>query len=129
MLINIVIWLVIIAGVVLLGWLTFRAWHARNKIVKWAGTIAGGLGMIVLALVSVLMLVGMVKVYSLRSVPVPTVSAAGTPQQLERGQHLANSFCASCHSPTNELPLKGGRDLGKDFPMPLGTYVSGNLTP
>ena len=30
---------------------------------------------------------------------------------------------------TNELPLTGGVDLGKDFPMPLGSFVSVNLTP
>ena len=119
----------IVVAAVLLGWLTFRAWHARKKIVKWVGVIVSGLFAIILALLSVLMLVGMVKVYPLRSAPVPDLSVAGTPQQVERGRHLANSFCASCHSPTNELPLTGGRDLGKDFPMPLGTFVSANLTP
>ena len=126
---NILILLAIIAVVVLLGWLMFRAWHARNKVVKWVGVIASGLFMIILALASVLMLMGMVKVYPLRSAPVSDLNVAGSPEQIERGRHLANSFCASCHSPTNELPLTGGVDLGKDFPMPLGIFVSANLTP
>jgi mono/diheme cytochrome c family protein len=60
---------------------------------------------------------------------VPDLQIAGTPEQIQRGEHLANSFCASCHSTNGELPLTGGLDLGLDFPMPLGTYVSVNLTP
>ena len=126
---NILVWLVIIAAAVLLGRLTFRAWHARNKVVKWVGVIVSGLFTIILALVSVLMLVGMVKIYPLRSAPLPDLSVAGSPEQIERGRHLANSFCAGCHSTTSELPLTGGVDIGKDFPMPLGSYISANLTP
>jgi mono/diheme cytochrome c family protein len=126
---NVLIWLALVAAVVLLGWLTFRAWRAKNKAVKWAGAIVSGLFTIVLALVSVLLLVGMVKIYTPRSAPIPDLQVAGTPEQLARGEHLAGSFCASCHSTTNELPLTGGVDLGKDFPMPLGSYVSVNLTP
>jgi mono/diheme cytochrome c family protein len=126
---NILIWLVVVAVAVLLGWLTFRAWHARRKVVKWGGVIVSGLFTIVLILVSVVMLIGMVKVYSPRNTPVTDLAIAGTSEQIARGQHLAASFCASCHSTTNELPLTGGVDLGKDFPMPLGSYVSVNLTP
>jgi len=129
MLSNILIWLAIVAVAVLLGWLTFRAWHARRKVVKWGGVIVSGLFTIVLILVSVVMLIGMVKVYSPRNTPITDLAIAGTSEQIARGQHLAGSFCASCHSTTNELPLTGGVDLGKDFPMPLGSYVSVNLTP
>src|SRR5512139_1383257 len=126
---NILIWIVIVAAAVLLGWLAFRAWRARNRALKWGGVLVTGAGTIVLALLSVLMLVGMVKAYAPRTAPVPELGVSNTPEQLARGQHLANSFCASCHSATNELPLTGGVDLGKDFPMPLGTFVSANLTP
>ena len=126
---NSVILIVIFAVVVALCWLAFRARRATNTVVKWGGTIGSGLFAVVLTLISVLMLVGMVKAYSPRSAPIPAVKIAGTPEQIARGQHLANSFCASCHSTTNELPLTGGLDLGKDFQMPLGTFVSANLTP
>jgi mono/diheme cytochrome c family protein len=126
---NILIWIAIVAGVALLGWLTFRAWHARRRAVKWGGAIVGGIGAILLTLVSVLLLIGMVKAYAPRSAPVPELKIASMPEQIARGEHLANSFCASCHSTTNELPLTGGVDLGKDFPMPLGSYISANLTP
>ena len=126
---NSVILIVIVVLVVALGWLAFRARHATNRVVKWGGTIGSGLFAVVLILVSGLMLVGMVKAYSPRSASIPTIQVAGTPEQIARGRHIANSFCASCHSTTNELPLTGGLDLGKDFPMPLGTFVSANLTP
>src|SRR5512139_2358232 len=126
---NILIWLVFVAAVILLGWLAFRAWRAKNKLVKLAGGISSSLLTVGLALVTVVLLVGLVKAYAPRSAPVPTVQIAAAPEQIARGQHLANSFCASCHSTTNELPLTGGLDLGKDFPMPLGSFVSANLTP
>lgn len=126
---SIAIWLLLLSAVVALGWLVLRARRAKNVAVKWAGLIGGGLIALVLMLVSGLMLVGMVKAYSPRSAPIPAVQVAGTPEQIARGRHIANSFCASCHSTTNELPLTGGLDLGKDFPMPLGTFVSANLTP
>ncbi len=126
---NILIWLVIVAVAVFFGWLAVRAWRATNKIVKVGGGILSSLLTLVVSLVSILMLIGLVKFYSPRSAPVPDLKVAGTPEQIARGEHLANSFCASCHSTTNELPLTGGLDLGKDFPMPLGSFVSVNLTP
>jgi len=126
---NIVIWLVIVAVAVLLGRLAFRARRAANKVVKWGGTIGSALLAVVLTLLGVFMLIGMVKAYTLRDAPVPDLKVAASSEQIARGQHLANSFCASCHSTTNQLPLTGGVDLGKDFPMPLGTFVSVNLTP
>lgn len=126
---NMLIGLVIVAIALLFGWLAVRAWRATNKVVKLGGGILSSLLTLVVSLASVFMLIGLVKVYVPRSAPVPDLKVAGTPEQIARGQHIANSFCASCHSTTNELPLTGGLDLGKDFPMPLGTFVSANLTP
>jgi len=73
--------------------------------------------------------VGLIKANPPRTAPVPDLKVAGTPEQIERGKHIADSFCTSCHSVSKELPLTGGVDLGKDFPMPLGAFVSSNLTP
>lgn len=126
---NIVIWIVIVAAMVALGILAFRARRASHPLVKWGGLLGGGLLTLVLAVLSGTMLVGLIKAYTVRVVPAPVLTVAGTPAQIERGRHLANSFCASCHSTTNELPLTGGVDLGKDFPMPLGSFISANLTP
>jgi len=74
-------------------------------------------------------LVGMVKTYTPHKVAAPEISVALTPENIQRGEHLANSFCTSCHSLNGKLPLTGGLDLGKDFPINLGTYISSNLTP
>lgn len=126
---NLLIWLALVAVGVLLGWLAWRAWHAKNKVVKWIGGSVSSLLTLVVALVGVFMLIGLVKFNAPGSAPVPELTVAGTAAQIARGQHIANSFCASCHSTTNELPLTGGLDLGKDFPMPLGSFVSANLTP
>lgn len=126
---NIVLWLIIIAAAVGLGLLAWRARRAHNRVVKWGGTIGSGLLALVVVLIGVFMLIGMVKAYAPRTAPVPDLKVTASADQIARGQHLANSFCASCHSTTNQLPLTGGVDLGKDFPMPLGSYVSVNLTP
>jgi mono/diheme cytochrome c family protein len=126
---NILIWLVIVAAAAGLGWLAWRAWHAKKQVVKWIGGIVSSLLTAVVALVGIFMLIGLVKFHAPRSAPMPDLTVAGTPEQVARGEHLANSFCASCHSTTNQLPLTGGVDLGKDFPMPLGSFVSVNLTP
>jgi mono/diheme cytochrome c family protein len=126
---NILIWFVIVAIAIALGGLTVRARRAKNKAVKWGGIVVSGLLTLIVSFVGVLMLIGLVKFYAPRNAPVPNLKVTGTTEQIARGEHLANSFCASCHSTTNELPLTGGVDLGKDFPMPLGSFVSVNLTP
>lgn len=126
---NLLGWLVIVVVAIGLGALALRAWRSKNTAVKLAGGLVSSLLTLAVALVGVLMLIGMLKVYPSRTAPVPDLKITASSEQIVRGQHLANSFCASCHSTTNELPLTGGVDLGKDFPMPLGAFVSVNLTP
>jgi len=126
---NIALWLVMVAVCVLFGWLALKAWRAKNAMIKWAGVVLSGLLTLALAVVSVVTLIGLVKVYAPKNIPVPDIKVAGTPEQIQRGQHLANAFCVECHSTSRELPLSGGRDMGKDFPIPLGSFVPPNLTP
>lgn len=126
---NILGWLVFVILAVLFGWLVLRTWRAKNAILKWVGVLLSGLLTLVLSAVSVVILIGLVKLYMPRNVPVPDLSVSMTPENIQRGEHLANSFCTSCHSPTNELPLIGGVDLAKDLSIPLGSFVSVNLTP
>jgi len=121
--------LVIVVGVVFFAWVARRAWRAKNSLLKWSGTILSGLLALVFLLMSVVTINGLIKGNRRYSVPVPDITVAGTPEQIERGRHIADTFCASCHSQTSELPLTGGVDLGKDLPMNLGTFVSVNLTP
>jgi mono/diheme cytochrome c family protein len=69
---------------------------------------------------------GIVKQYG-RAAPVPTLSVAATPARIARGAILADSFCGACHSAF--FPMQGGMDIGRKFPLPLGSFVSANLTP
>lgn len=117
------------AAALLLGWAASRAWRAKSSLVKWGGTALSGLLALVVALLSVVMLIGMVKGYSRVGTPAPELVVDATPEMVARGEHIADTFCASCHSLTTELPLSGGADLGKDFPINLGKYVASNLTP
>jgi mono/diheme cytochrome c family protein len=58
---------------------------------------------------------------------VPDLKVAGTPEQIQRGQAIADSFCGACHSKTGALT--GGVDMGRKLPIPIGSFVSSNLTP
>lgn len=126
---SILIFILIAAGSVFFAWLAVRAWRSRNLVLKVAGGLLSGLAALIFAIIVVVGSVGLAKFSALREAPVPDVQVAGTPEQVARGQEIANYFCASCHSVTNELPLSGGMNLGNDFPMPLGSFVSSNLTP
>jgi mono/diheme cytochrome c family protein len=75
---------------------------------------------------SVLVIAGFYKMHA-RSAPVQDIKVAGTPQRIQRGHAIADSFCGACHSQT--APLAGGFDVGEDFPIPIGSFVSSNLTP
>jgi mono/diheme cytochrome c family protein len=62
-----------------------------------------------------------------RSAPAPDLKVGGTPEQIQRGQAISDGFCSACHSKTGTLT--GGLDIGKDFPVSVGSFVSSNLTP
>lgn len=126
---NIIGWLVFVVLALFFGWLALRLWRAKNAIVKWVGVLLSGLLTLVLSLVSIVILIGLVTFYTPVNLPVPDLSVSLTPENIQRGEHLADSFCTSCHSPNTELPLIGGVDLGKDIPIPLGEFISVNLTP
>lgn len=126
---NIVIWLVMLLATVGLSWLAWRAFKARNGLVKWLGGSVSALLTLVVGLVTVVAAFGLLKLYLPTGSPVTDLQVAGTPEQIARGEHLANTFCVECHSPTGQLPMIGGVDLGADIPLPLGAFISVNLTP
>ncbi len=126
---NVVIWIVVLLVTVGLGWLVTRAWKAGNPILKWVGVILGSLLTLVFAAVTVLSGSGLARLYIGRGGPAPDLQVEGTPEQIARGEHLAGSFCASCHSPTGDLPLVGGVNIFADIPLPIGSATSANLTP
>lgn len=129
MFINIFFLLVMMAVSVLFGWLTLRAWKTRNAFSKWGGSILSGLLSVLIGLLSIAAVVGLIKVNAPRTAPVPDLKVASTSEQIQRGEHIADTFCTSCHSISKDLPLTGGVDIGKDIPIPVGSFVSSNLTP
>jgi mono/diheme cytochrome c family protein len=116
--------LVIVA--VLFAWLSLRARQARSALIKWGGAgLAASLSAVV-ALAAVIVVVGLFKLHA-RSAPAPVTKVAGAPEQIQRGKAISDGFCSACHSKTGTLT--GGLDLGEHFPMPIGSFVSANLTP
>jgi len=123
---NIVIRVVLIAAAALFFWASFRAWRAENRLVKWAGAGAAALLGTAASLLMVLTVAGLFRLHA-RTAPIPDLKVVATPERIERGQAIASSFCDACHSKSG--PLIGGLDIGKDLGIPIGSFVSSNLTP
>lgn len=123
---NIIGLAILIVAAALLVWLSIRAWRLKNGALKWGGVGLASLLAVGVSLVSALMIVGLFKLQA-RSAEAPELKIAGSPEQIQRGEAIANSFCGACHSRTGALT--GGVDFAKDFPQPVGSFVSSNLTP
>src|SRR5258708_23761476 len=122
---NVIGLVMMIAVAALLAWSSIRAWRAKNNFVKWSGASLAALLTAAVSLASALTIAGLFKLYT-RNAPVPELKVAGTPEQIQRGQAIADSFCGACHSKNS--PLTGDVDIGKDFPISVGSFVSSNLT-
>jgi cytochrome c553 len=109
----------------LFAWLSLRAWRARNGFIKWGGTGLAALLSAGVTSVSAIVVVGLFEIHA-RSAPALDLKVAGTPEQIERGRTISDGFCSACHSKTGTLT--GGRNIGEDFPIPVGSFVSSNLT-
>ena len=110
----------------LLAWFGVRAWRSQNRLLKWAGAGSAFFLAVVASVTIVLTSAGILKL-SARTAATPNLTVARTTSQIQRGQAIANGFCGACHSRTGTLT--GGLDIGKDFSLPLGSFVSSNLTP
>src|SRR3569833_2096427 len=75
---------------------------------------------------SVMALAGIIKANG-RTAPIPNVHIIGNRERIERVAQIADSFCGACHTKTG--PLTGGVDIGKELSVPVGSFVSSNLTP
>jgi mono/diheme cytochrome c family protein len=126
---NILAWFGLCVLLVLLGWLTVRSLRRRRGFLKWLWSIPLGLLTLIVLFVVVASGLGLIKIYSPQNIPVAQFNAAETPEQISRGEHVAATICASCHSPNNQLPLIGGEDVGKESPVPIGSLIAFNLTP
>ncbi len=126
---NLLIWLLIVALVVLLIWLATRIWRVRRWFIRWPVLVLDGLLALVLIAVGVLGAIGLLKTYLPAGSPPSALVVKSTPAMLQRGQHITEVFCASCHAPEGQTALIGGVDLAGDIPIPVGSFVSVNLTP
>ena len=102
---NIIGVAIAIAVAALLAWLAIGASRLKGRARRWGASGLAGLLAFAVLLLSVVAIVGLVKMY-IRSAPLPELQVAGTPEQIERGREIADSFCAACHSKT--APLTGG---------------------
>jgi cytochrome c553 len=123
---NAISLVILIATSALLIWSGIRAGRMNNALLRWSGASLAGLLATAVSLLSVLMIVGLLRLRS-RSAPIPDIQIASTTAQIQRGQAIDNSFCSACHSKTG--PLTGDMDIGKDIPISVGSFVSSNLTP
>ena len=119
---NIVSLLVLVLLVVLFAWLAARAWRAKRAFVKWPGVILAGLLTLVFATITVVAVLGFVKLEARHANPVADLKVAGTAEQIARGAQLAWG-CADCHSPAKEPPLSGSTENFIAGGPPLGGFV------
>jgi mono/diheme cytochrome c family protein len=117
---------ILIAIAVLLAWSSVCAWRTKNRFLRWSGAGVAGLLSAAVTLVGVIVMVGLFKVHA-RSAPALDLRVAATPEQIQRGRAISDAFCSACHSKTGTLT--GGLNIGEDLPVPIGSFVSSNLTP
>lgn len=129
MILNLVVFLVLLAAVVFFFWLARRAWRAQRLAVRIPGVFFSGLLGLVALLLAVTGGIGIFNIYLAAAPAAPQLSVEYTPERVARGEHLTNSFCVECHSETGVMPMTGGIDFAKDIPIPMGAMVSANLTP
>jgi mono/diheme cytochrome c family protein len=115
-----------ISTVALLVWSSLRAWQTKNGFLKWCGAALGALVSVVVSLMGLIIVVGLFRLYA-RTAPAPDIMVAGTPEQVVRGQAISNSFCSGCHFTTS--PVTGDFYVDEYLPVPIGSFVSSNLTP
>jgi len=123
---NVICVAVLSATAAILILVTACAWQARSPFVKRAGVGSGVVLTAIFAATASVMTAGLYRLNA-RSAPVPDLKVSGTPEQIHRGQAIADDFCAACHSKAGTLT--GGFDIGKKFPIAIGSFVSSNLTP
>jgi cytochrome c553 len=104
--------------------------------VKVAGGLGAGLLTLVLGAVTFAGGSGFLALYFPGAPPAPDLQVAGTPEQIARGEYLANIACVGCHGQPGAdglpagFPLTGGWDLAaaEGFGF-IGQMATENLTP
>ncbi len=115
-----------IALAALLVWSSIRAWRLKNILLRWSSVGLSAVLAAALFSLSAIAIAGLFKL-NMRSAPLQDMQVARTPERIERGHAIAESFCGACHSINGTLA--GGADIGKHLPIPVGSFVAANLTP
>ena len=131
---NLFSFLILLAVLILFGWLTFRSWRIKRWLFKIPALLVTGLLTLLLAVIVLLGGKGLAVMY-IAPAPIPDLTVAGTPQQIARGEYLVNVACLDCHGANDgkSMPLTGGMDMlagegEEDFSF-AGSMVTANLTP
>jgi mono/diheme cytochrome c family protein len=134
---NLLILLLIIGLVVLFGWLTWRAVHAKRLWVKIAGGLGAGLLTLLCLVIAFYGGKGLISIYFPEAPDAPELAVAGSAEQVARGEYLVNISCFNCHSaagpggmPSGAPPMSGGANLteAEGFGF-VGDIITENLTP
>ncbi|MBI3243240.1 MAG: c-type cytochrome [Chloroflexi bacterium] len=137
MIANILIFLVLIVLTIGAGWLTWRVVRAKRLWVKIAGGLGAGLLTLILTAVSFAGGKGIAILYFPGAKPASDLKVEGTPEQIARGEYLADIGCVGCHGqvdadgkPTEKFPLSGGYNIAEaeGFGF-VGQLATENLTP
>jgi cytochrome c553 len=123
---NILVLAALLAAALVFVYLNRRLQRITSTPARWLGRGLTGLVTLILLLVCGAAGAGLYKEHA-RAAPLPELSVEGTDEQIQRGQAIADSFCAGCHS--TKGTLTGGEEIGKHLPINLGSFVSSNLTP
>jgi cytochrome c553 len=120
---------VVVTGALMLLWgiLAVRALGASVLALKLTGLLVWGMLTLLFGLVLVFGVLGFTKINTIYDNPAADITVAGTPEQLARGQQLAQ-LCMGCHSPDNEFPMIGQNFFEAGGP-PIGVLYGSNLTP
>ncbi len=132
MLTNFLILLLLVTITLGLGALTFRVLRAKRLWAKIAGGFAGGMATLFVAAITIVGGIGIVKSSARHNPPMPAdLQFEHSPEQVARGEYLANISCVSCHTGSGgdarTLPLTGGADLVDELPPPVGDMIASNI--
>jgi len=76
--VNVISVLMLVALIVLFAWLTQRAWAVRNAVLKWIGVVLAGLVTGLLTLVTIVAVIGFIKLYTPANNPVASIQSRKT---------------------------------------------------
>ncbi len=81
---------IVVILILVFGFLTVRAWKSKSRWLRWIGTLVSGFLTLITAALLVLALVGFSKLNQRYDNPIADIQVAGTPDQIARGEQLAN---------------------------------------